>query len=231
MRIAIIPARGGSKRIPKKNIKQFFGKPMLAWSIEAAIKSKCFDRIICSTDDEKIANIAQEYGAEIPFMRPKYLSDNHTGTVPVISHAIEQLQRNGDKIDLACCVYATAPFIKPIDLQNSLKEMQNNDLDFCFSVTSYPFPIQRSIRLTSNKRCMMLQPEMFQKRSQDLEELYHDAGQFYWGTPKSWLEGRLLFSKNTMPYILPRHRVQDIDTMEDWKRAELMFKASQDELF
>ena len=230
MRVAIIPARVGSKRIPKKNIKHFFGKPMLAWSIEAAIKSGCFDQIICSTDDDEIACIASEYGAEIPFMRPKYLSDDHTGTIPVISHAIEHLQRNGDKIELACCIYATAPFIQPNDLKNSLETMQKNDLDFCFSVTSYPFPIQRSIRLTSNKRCIMLQPEMFQKRSQDLEELYHDAGQFYWGTSKSWLEGRLLFSKNTMPYILPRHRVQDIDTMEDWKRAELMFKALQDEL-
>jgi len=230
MRVAIIPARGGSKRIPRKNIKYFFGKPMLAWSIEAAIKSRCFDQIICTTDDDEIANIAQEYGAETPFVRPKDLSDDHIGTIPVIAHAVEYLQSNGNKIELACCIYATAPFIQPIDLQNSLEQMQNNDLDYCFSVTSYPFPIQRSIRLTSNKRCMMLQPEMFQKRSQDLEEVYHDAGQFYWGTPQSWLEGRTLFSNNTMPYVLPRYRVQDIDTMEDWKRAELMFKASQDEL-
>ena len=203
---------------------------MLAWSIEAAIKSRCFDQIICTTDDDEIANIAQEYGAETPFVRPKDLSDDHIGTIPVIAHAVEYLQSNGNKIELACCIYATAPFIQPIDLQNSLEQMQNNDLDYCFSVTSYPFPIQRSIRLTSNKRCMMLQPEMFQKRSQDLEEVYHDAGQFYWGTPQSWLEGRTLFSNNTMPYVLPRYRVQDIDTMEDWKRAELMFKASQDEL-
>jgi len=230
MRVAIIPARGGSKRIPRKNIKYFFGKPMLAWSIEAAIKSRCFDQIICTTDDDEIANIAQEYGAETPFVRPKDLSDDHIGTIPVIAHAVEYLQSNGNKIELACCIYATAPFIQPIDLQNSLEQMQNNDLDYCFSETSYPFPIQRSIRLTSNKRCMMLQPEMFQKRSQDLEEVYHDAGQFYWGTPQSWLEGRTLFSNNTMPYVLPRYRVQDIDTMEDWKRAELMFKASQDEL-
>jgi N-acylneuraminate cytidylyltransferase len=230
MRVAIIPARGGSKRIPRKNIKYFFGKPILAWSIEAAIKSRCFDQIICSTDDDEIANIAQEFGALTPFVRPKDLSDDHIGTIPVISHAVEYLQSNGNKIDLACCIYATAPFIQPIDLQNSLEKMQNNDLDYCFSVTSYPFPIQRSIRITSNKRCRMLQPEMFQKRSQDLEEAYHDAGQFYWGTPQSWLEGRTLFSNNTMPYVLPRYRVQDIDTMEDWKRAELMFKASQDEL-
>ena len=230
MRVAIIPARGGSKRIPRKNIRHFFGKPMLAWSIEAAIKSRCFDQIICSTDDDEIANIAQEYGALTPFVRPKDLSDDHIGTIPVISHAIEYLQSNGNNVDLACCIYATAPFIQPIDLQNSLEKMQNNDLDYCFSVTSYPFPIQRSIRITSNKRSMMLQPEMFQKRSQDLEELYHDAGQFYWGKPQSWLEGRTLFSNNTMPYVLPRYRVQDIDTMEDWKRAELMFKVLQDEL-
>ena len=230
MRVAIIPARGGSKRIPKKNIKHFFGKPMLAWSIEAAIKSRCFDQIICSTDDDEIANIAQKYGAETPFLRPKDLSGDYIGTIPVIAHAIEHLQSNGNKIDLACCIYATAPFIQTIDLQNSLKQMQNNDLDFCFSATSFSFPIQRSIRIKSNKRCEMLNSEMFQKRSQDLEELYHDAGQFYWGTPQSWLEEKLLFSNNTMPYILPRHRVQDIDTMEDWKRAELMFKVLQDEL-
>jgi pseudaminic acid cytidylyltransferase len=230
MKVAIIPARGGSKRIPRKNIKHFFGKPILAWSIEAAIKSRCFDQIICSTDDDEIANIAQEYGALTPFMRPKNLSDDHIGTIPVISHAVEYLQSNGNKIDLACCIYATAPFIQPIDLQNSLEKMQNNDLDYCFSVTSYPFPIQRSIRITSNKRSMMLQPEMYQKRSQDLEELYHDAGQFYWGTTQSWLENRTLFSNNTMSYVLPRYRVQDIDTMEDWKRAELMFKILQDEL-
>lgn len=227
MRVAIIPARGGSKRIPRKNIKFFFGKPMLAWSIEAAINSKCFDLVICSTDDDEVAKIAQDYGALTPFLRPKNLSDDNTGTIPVIAHAIDYIQRNGDKVELACCIYATAPFILPVDLQNSLEKMQRNELDYCFSVTSYPFPIQRSIRITSNQRTSMLQPEMIQKRSQDLEELYHDAGQFYWGTSESWLEGRALFSKNTMPHILPRHRVQDIDTMEDWKRAELMFKALQ----
>jgi pseudaminic acid cytidylyltransferase len=229
MKVAIIPARVGSKRIPKKNIRDFFGKPIIAWSIEAALKSRCFDQVICSTDDTEIANIAQEYGAITPFFRPKNLANDYIGTTQVISHAINYLQNNGDEIELACCIYATAPFIQPIDIQCSLENMLNNDLDYCFSVTSYPFPIQRSIRLTSDNRCMMVQPEMFKKRSQDLEELYHDAGQFYWGTSESWLEGRALFSKNTMPYILPRHRVQDIDTMEDWKRAELMFKALKDE--
>ena len=229
MRVAIIPARGGSKRIPKKNIKHFFGKPMIAWSIEAAFQSRCFDQIICSTDDDEIANIAQKYGAETPFIRPKDLSGDYIGTIPVIAHAIEYLQSNGNIVDLACCIYATAPFIQTIDLKSSLKQMQKNDLDFCFSATSFSFPIQRSIRIKSNQRCEMLDSEMFQKRSQDLEELYHDAGQFYWGKSKSWLEGRAMFSNDTMPYIMPRHRVQDIDTMEDWKRAELMFKVLQDE--
>lgn len=230
MRVAIIPARSGSKRIPKKNIKYFFGKPMLAWSIEAAIKSACFDRIICSTDDDEIAYIANEYGAETPFIRPKNLANDFIGTTPVIAHAIDFLQGNGDVIDLACCIYATAPFVQPQDIQKSLENMLNNDLDFCFSATSYPYPIQRSIRLTSENRCMMIQPEMFQKRSQDLEELYHDAGQFYWGTSESWLEERVLFSKNTMPYILPSYRVQDIDTIEDWERAEIMFNVLQNGL-
>ena len=224
MKVAIIPARGGSKRIPRKNIKHFFGKPMLAWSIEAAIKSKCFDQIICSTDDDEIANIAQEYGALTPFVRPKDLSDDHIGTIPVIAHAVEYLQRNGDKIDLSCCIYATAPFIQPIDLQKSLEKMQNNDLDYCFSVTSYPFPIQRSIRITSNKRSMMLQPEMYQKRSQDLEELYHDAGQFYWGKAKSWLTNPKIHSSG-FGYVIPNWRVVDIDVDTDWHRAELLYTA------
>tara|TARA_B110000008_G_scaffold272542_1_gene305447 strand:- start:1492 stop:2181 length:690 start_codon:yes stop_codon:yes gene_type:complete len=227
MIVAIIPARSGSKRILNKNVKLFFGKPMLAWSIEAAIKSECFDKIICSTDDDEIAKIAKEYGAEIPFIRPKYLSDDFTGTIPVIAHAVEYLQRNGTKLNLACCIYATAPFLQTIDIQNSLEQMLSNNLDFCFSATTYPYPVERSFRITPNKRCEMLHPEMFKKRSQDLEEVYHDAGQFYWGKPESWLEDRELFSKNTLPYILPSYRVQDIDTLDDWKRAEVMFKILQ----
>jgi len=225
MRIAVIPARGGSKRIPRKNIKSFHGKPIIAWTIEVAVKSKCFDRIICSTDDEEIASVANEYGAETPFLRPTELSDDHTGTIPVVAHAIEHLQDSESLIDSVCCIYATGPFIQADDLKNSLEQLENENANYCFSVTSYPFPIQRSIRITKKNRCEMFQPEMFNRRSQDLEEAYHDAGQFYWGKSTAWLEMKKIFSLKSTPYILPRYLVQDIDTEEDWIRAELMFKA------
>ena len=225
MRIAVIPARGGSKRIPRKNIKEFCGKPMIAWSIEAAIKSNCFERIVCSTDDEEIAAVANKYGAETPFLRPASLCDDYTATIPVIAHAIETLQQEKGSIDLVCCIYATAPFIQVIDLKNSLEQLEKEDANYCFAVTNYPFPIQRAIRITKENRCEMFQPEMFETRSQDLEEAYHDAGQFYWGKSSAWLNGKMIFSKDSTPYILPRHRVQDIDTPEDLKRAELMLQA------
>jgi len=196
---------------------------MIAWSIEAAKKSKCFDRIICSTDDEDIATVARKYGAYVPFLRPASLSGDYIGTAPVIAHAINSLKEENNVIDLICCIYATAPFISPIDIRRSLDIIENNKVDYCFSVTSYSFPIQRSIRINKDNRCEMFQPEMFEKRSQDLEEAYHDAGQFYWGRSSAWLEEKKIFSTLSIPYILPRHRVQDIDTLEDWKRAELMF--------
>jgi pseudaminic acid cytidylyltransferase len=225
MRIAVIPARGGSKRIPRKNIKEFCGKPMIAWSIEAAIKSNCFERIVCSTDDEEIASIARECGAEAPILRPAEISDDHTGTTPVVAHAIEYLQNIENRIDLVCCIYATAPFIQAVDLKKSLKQLENENANYCFSVTSYPFPVQRSLRITEENRCEMFHPEMFDLRSQDLEEAYHDAGQFYWGKKTAWLESEHIFSLNSIPYILPRYLVQDIDTEEDWIQAELMFEA------
>lgn len=224
MKICVIPARGGSKRIPRKNIKQFYGKPIIAWSIEAAIKSNCFERIVCSTDDDEIASVAREYGVEIPFLRPAELSDDYTGTIQVVAHAIDYLQKQGTNIELVCCIYATAPFIQAEDLKESLKQIENEDTNYCFSVTSYPFPIQRSIRITEENRFEMFQPGMFNKRSQDLEEAYHDAGQFYWGKTTAWLETEEMFSLKSTPYILPRYLVQDIDTEEDWLQAELMFE-------
>jgi N-acylneuraminate cytidylyltransferase len=226
MKLAIIPARGGSKRIPKKNIKLFLGKPIIAWSIEAAQKAGCFDRILVSTDDEGIADVARQYGAETPFIRPASLSDEYTGTIPVIAHAVEWLKQEEQlEIDWVCCIYATAPFIQSDDLKASLKMIKVEDTDYCFSVTSYPFPIQRSIRITKTNRCEMLQPEMFNQRSQDLEEVYHDAGQFYWGKPDAWTKQKQCFSSSSIPYVLPSYRVQDIDTLDDWKRAELMVQS------
>ena len=225
MKLCVIPARGGSKRIPRKNIKEFCGKPMIAWSIDAAISSDCFDRIIVSTDDDEIADVAKTYGADVPFMRPAVLADDYAGTTPVIAHAIQWHIDHDEKPDHVCCVYATAPFIQPEDINRGLDLLLSSEANFAFSVTSYAFPIQRAIRVTDNKRVEMFQPEHFSTRSQDLEEAWHDAGQFYWGNNLAWLEEKKLFSGNAAPVILPRHRVQDIDTQEDWVRAELMFSA------
>ncbi len=225
MKLAIIPARGGSKRIPRKNIKPFCGKPMMAWSIEAALNSACFDQVIVSTDDPEIADVARRHGAAVPFMRPAELSGDHIGTIPVIRHAIECFNDQGHAVDKACCLYATAPFVSADDLRRGLDILQGNDCDYAFSVTSYAFPIQRAIRITKQGRVEMFSPEHFNTRSQDLEEALHDAGQFYWGRAEAWRQGKLIFSPESIPVILPRHRVQDIDTLEDWIRAEWLFKA------
>ncbi|CAD5257080.1 MULTISPECIES: pseudaminic acid cytidylyltransferase [Halomonadaceae] len=229
-RIAIIPARGGSKRIPRKNIKDFCGKPMMAWSIEAAKASGCFDRIIVSTDDREIAKVAEQWGAEAPFLRPNDLADDYTGTLPVIRHAVEWVNDHEMIVGYACCVYATAPFVTPEDIQRGWELMQQSVASFVFSVTSYAFPIQRAIRITENGRVAMFNPEHFQTRSQDLEEAWHDAGQFYWGTADSWLEEKMIFGEDSVLVKLPRNRVQDIDTPEDWARAEWLFKAMQAEM-
>lgn len=224
MRLAVIPARGGSKRIPRKNIKLFGGRPMMAWSIQAAQDSGCFDRIIVSTDDEEIAEVARTHGAETPFMRPPELSDDHTGTIPVIAHATQWAQQHGDAPTEVCCIYATAPFVRASDLQRGLQMLEDAGAAYAFSVTSYAFPIQRAIRITPDKRVAMFYPEHFNTRSQDLEEAWHDAGQFYWGKASAWLNQLPLFSHHAVPVILPRCRVQDIDTPEDWEQAEWMFK-------
>lgn len=224
MKLAIIPARGGSKRIPRKNIKHFCGKPMMVWSIEAARLSACFDHIVVSTDDGEIAEVALQHGAEVPFIRPPELSDDHVGTIPVIAHAIDWMNRNAGTFDFACCIYATAPFLQPEDIRHGFDMLQDSSADYAFSVTSYAFPIQRAIRVTTNARIEMFNPEHFNTRSQDLEEAYHDAGQFYWGRSAAWLSGKPIFSPVATPVVLPRHRVQDIDTQEDWERAEWLFK-------
>lgn len=223
MRLAIIPARGGSKRIPGKNIKRFLGKPIIQWSIEAARNSGCFDRIIVSTDSDETAAVATRCGADVPFMRPPDLSDDHTGTIPVIAHAIRWQLQHGESPEEVCCIYATAPFVSAVDLQRGLEVLVDSGCDYAFAVTSYAFPIQRAIRITESNRVEMLSPAYFNTRSQDLEEAFHDAGQFYWGRTDAWLEERSIFTSNAAPIILPRCRVQDIDTPEDWAQAELMF--------
>ena len=200
---------------------------MIAWSIEAAIQSGCFDRIIVSTDDAEIADVARVHGAEVPFFRPPELSDDHTGTLPVIAHAIQWQNDSGPSASQACCIYATAPFVQAEDLQRGLALLNSSDIDYAFSVTSYAFPIQRAIRITTDQRVEMFQPEKFNSRSQDLEEAWHDAGQFYWGHAAAWLAHKPIFSYKAIPIRLPRYRVQDIDTFEDWERAEWLFKAMQ----
>ena len=228
MHVAIIPARGGSKRIPRKNIKPFCGKPIIAWSIEAALDSGCFDRIIVSTDDEEIAAVARSAGAEVPFLRPAKLADDQTGTQAVVCHTLKWLQEQSIAIELACCIYATAPFVRSEDLQQGLCLLQDApEKHYAFSVTSFPFPIQRAIRITADGGVEPINPECIPMRSQDLEETYHDAGQFYWGRPEAYLKGISVFSRQSIPIVLPRYRVQDIDTSEDWLRAEYMFRAAQ----
>ncbi|MFW2307808.1 pseudaminic acid cytidylyltransferase [Aliarcobacter butzleri] len=222
--VAIIPARGGSKRIPKKNIKNFHGKPLIAYSIEVALKSKLFDKVIVSTDDEEIAEIAKEFGAEVPFLRPKELSDDFTGTGAVINHAINFLKEQGENIDFVCTIYATAPLLNEKYLIEGFTKLKNSNAKNAFSCTSMPFPIQRTFKITKDERCEMFWPENFAKRSQDLEEAFQDAGQFYW-TNLNIKSDEIIFSKDSIPIILPRYLVQDIDTLEDWQRAEFMYKA------
>ncbi|MEZ5757045.1 MAG: pseudaminic acid cytidylyltransferase [Emcibacteraceae bacterium] len=224
--IALIPARGGSKRIPGKNIRNFLGKPIIAYSIEAAKKSNCFDRIIVSTDCPEIKKVALAAGAEVPFDRPATISDDYATTNDVIKHAVNWLKNNNISIDLLCCIYATAPFIREKDIKLGLDYLEKNkDADFALSVTSFPFPIQRAIKINEG-RIEMFSPEYLLTRSQDLEEAYHDAGQFYWGRPDAFLADVPFFSKASIPVILPRYLVQDIDNEEDWIRAERLYKAN-----
>ena len=225
LNVAVIPARGGSKRIPRKNIKLFAGKPIIGYSIEAAKRCGLFDLILVSTDDDEIAAVAQGFGAEVPFLRPRALADDFTGTNAVVKHAITWLAAEGHEVDFACCIYATAPFLQPEYLAEGYGKLLAGDSSFAFSVTGFRFPIQRALRVTPLGSVEAIFPEQSFTRSQDLEDAYHDAGQFYWGRREAFLNDRLLFSPTSSAVILPRHLVQDIDTLEDWEEAELMFRA------
>lgn len=222
MNLCIIPARGGSKRIPRKNIKDFCGLPLIAYSIKNAQISGVFDKIIVSTDDERIAKIAENFGAIVPFIRPKNLSDDYSDTSSVINHAVEFLEKKGEFYDFVCTIYATAPLLSPNFIKLGLENLKNSDAKYAFSVTSMPFPIWRTFRI-KNDRCEMFFPENFAKRSQDLEEAYQDAGQFYWQSQKCEKTG-IFFSQISIPIVLPRFQVCDIDTLEDWQMAEIMYK-------
>lgn len=225
--IAVIPARGGSKRIPRKNIKPFCGKPMIAYSIEAAIRAGIFDEIIVSTDDEEIADVAKNAGASVPFMRPKELSDDYTATGAVVEHAIKFLQARGDRIKFVCTIYATAPLIDEIYIKLGLEKLRASNAKNAFSCTSMPFPIWRTFKIAKDGRCEMFWRENFDKRSQDLQEAYQDAGQFYWTNLDAPSSDEIFFGRDSIAIVLPRHLVQDIDTPQDWIRAEFLYEAVQ----
>ncbi|MFO7937202.1 MAG: pseudaminic acid cytidylyltransferase [Kiritimatiellia bacterium] len=221
--IAIIPARGGSKRIPRKNIRDFCGKPMIIYSIETALKSNLFSDVIVSTDDQEIADIAQKAGAEIPFLRPISLSDDFTGTDAVLMHALTN--HPGPLPRYACCIYATAPFVTPEDLRKGLQLLIKHDATTAISVTHFPYCIHRALTVNPIGKLQMIWPHNYAKRSQDFPEAMHDAGQFYWMKTKGYLQQKKMFNTNSIPVPLHRKQVQDIDTVEDWEFAEILYKA------
>jgi N-acylneuraminate cytidylyltransferase/pseudaminic acid cytidylyltransferase len=225
MNLCVIPARGGSKRIPKKNIKYFCGKPLIAYSIEKAKKSGLFEKIIVSTDSKEIANVAKDYGAEI-LWRPAKLADDYSGSVEVFEHAVGRLNKNKD-FEYACMIYPTAPFLEIKYLKEGFEKLKESDACYSFAATTYDFPIWRGFEIVDGKAKMFF-PEFMDKRSQDLKEAFHDAGQFYW--KRVSCDKKFRFDEN-IPILIPRYLVQDIDTMEDFIRAELMYKVLKSNRF
>ncbi len=227
MKLAVIPARGGSQRIPYKNIRLFCGQPILAYSVTAARDSGCFDKIIVSTDDPAIADTAITAGAEVPFTRPAELADEFSGTNAVTAHAIRWYHEQGQPVEYACCLYATAPFLQAETIREGLKVLRNNNTDFVVTVTPFSFPVQRAVRRDKTGRLAPLWPEHIPSRSQDLSQSYHDAGQMYWGRAEAFLAERPLFISDTIGIVVTNERTQDIDTEEDWRLAELKFRLLQ----
>jgi N-acylneuraminate cytidylyltransferase len=224
VRIAVIPARGGSKRIPHKNIRDFCGRPMLAWSIDAAIATSLFDHVIVSTDDSEVADVARDWKAEVPFLRPDELSGDETGTTEVVAHATIWALAQGWRLSAVCCIYATAPLIQPVDLKRGLELLESGEWDFAFSVTEFTSSIFRSFRQLPAGGLEMFFPDQYFKRSQDLPAALHDAGQFYWGRPGAWTSNEPIFGPRSAPLIIPHWRVQDIDSEDDWRRAEVLMQ-------
>ncbi len=225
MSIAIIPARGGSKRIPRKNIRPFAGRPIIGYSIAAAKQSELFEHVIVSTDDAEIARVAKELGAEAPFLRPAALADDFTGTNAVVRHALEWARDEQVLTKYACCIYATAPLIRSDCLREGYQKLVSSGKSYVFSMTRFSYPIQRAIRRVADGTVEPFFQQYIPARSQDLEEAYHDAAQFYWGTSEAFLNDIPMLSSASLPMILPRKFVLDIDTPEDWEQAELMFAA------
>lgn len=229
MSICVIPARGGSKRVPRKNIRLFHGRPMIAWSITAAKKAGCFDRVVVSTDDDEIAAVAEAEGAEVPFKRPVTLADDFTDTATVIAHASRALGLDEDVP--VCCLYATAPLVRPDDIVAGHEMVQKAKADYVLSVCRFPYPIQRALFRDKAGHVAMINPENISARSQDLDEAWHDAGQFYWAKSTTWMSGKAILTSSAIGLELPAFRVQDIDTEEDWERAEALFSLSHSEGF
>ena len=228
--IALIPARGGSKRIARKNVRPFAGLPLIAHSIRTALRSGVFARVIVSSDDAEIQRVAREHGAEAPFTRPDDLSDDHATTEQVIHHALDWLEEHTGEVPAnICCLYATAPLLSAESLRQGLERLDAIGATTALSVTTFPFPPQRALRQGEHERLAMLHPEHRKTRSQDLEELWHDAGQFYWLDVARFRSCGTLYNDDMIGVVLPRHRVQDIDTLEDWKRAELLHALIQQE--
>jgi pseudaminic acid cytidylyltransferase len=227
MKLCVIPARGGSKRIPRKNIRDFCGRPIIAWSIAAAKACGLFDRIMVSTEDEEIAMVARTWGADVPFLRPRELADDHVSTNAVVKHAIAWHREQSVVVDYACCLYATAPLVRPEDLRIAFERLMASSKAFVFSVARFSFPIQRALRMSQTGEVEAFYPEYRMTRSQDLEPAYHDAGQFYWGRAEAFLKDLPVFAPHSLGYLLPGYRVQDIDTEEDWVRAEWLFRAME----
>ncbi|KAA5603833.1 pseudaminic acid cytidylyltransferase [Roseospira marina] len=221
--IAVIPARGGSTRIPRKNVRSFHGKPIMVWAIEAALVSGCFDAVVVSTEDDEIAAVAETHGAVVPFRRSRDLADDHTGMPPIIADAAQRWAADHGPPDLVCCIFATAPFVTPDDLRRGRAAIEAEGASYAFGVTDFAYPIQRALRLPATGGVALFYPEFRTARSQDLEPAYHDAGQFCWGTYEAWVELRSGFAPDSVPVRLPRRRVQDIDTEEDWIIAERLF--------
>jgi pseudaminic acid cytidylyltransferase len=225
MNIAVIPARGGSKRIPRKNIKLFAGKPMIAYAIEAATQCGLFAHVVVSTDDEEIAAIAKEFGAETPFQRPPQLADDHTPTVPVIAHAVTACKGLGWQFEYVCCIYPGVPFIQQDDVKAALSLLQAGvPAEYSFPITEFPSAIQRALRRKESGLVEPFYPEHELTRTQDLEPAYYDAGQFYWGHERAWLNNPKIH-KSGIGLVIPNWRVVDIDTPEDWQRAEAIHRA------
>lgn len=225
MTVAIIPARGNSKRIPRKNIRPFGGLPMISYSITAARNTNLFDRVIVSTDSDEIAETAVKYGAEVPFMRPASLAGDIVGIGAAVAHALEWLSESGYPVKTACCIYATAPLIQPEHICRGYELFKNSGAASAMSVTSFAFPVQRALLIGEQGNLHPVSLKGWQTRSQDLPEAYHDAGQFVWLDVDAFLEIREFLMDKTVPVLIPRHFVQDIDTPEDWETAEMMLLA------